>query len=115
MAISGVNRNVMHEPVLLREVIEALQIQPDAIYVDATFGRGGHAEAILQRLSSKGRLLAMDKDPEAIAYACQHFGKDSRLTIQQGSFKGLKAFLIQENLLGKVAGMLLDLGVSSPQ
>ena len=62
-----------HQPVLLAEVIHHLAIKPDGIYVDATFGRGGHADAILNQLNTKGRLLAMDKDPEAGAYPRQLF------------------------------------------
>ncbi len=104
-----------HQPVLLTEIIENLQIQPDGIYIDATFGRGGHARAILQKLGQKGRLLTMDKDPEAIAYAHNHFSNDPRFTIQHGSFAKLSNFIAKQNLIGKINGVLLDLGVSSPQ
>jgi 16S rRNA (cytosine1402-N4)-methyltransferase len=104
-----------HQPVLLQAVLENLAITSSGVYVDATFGRGGHAKAILNRLGPTGRLLAMDKDPEAISFACQHFFHDTRFTIQQGSFKDLHAFLAKQNLEGKVDGILFDLGVSSPQ
>ncbi len=104
-----------HQSVLLAETLENLAIQPEGIYVDATFGRGGHAQAILNRLGAKGRLLAMDKDPAALAYAKQHFAGDKRFTIKHGSFAGLEAFLMQQQVYGKVNGILLDLGVSSPQ
>lgn len=104
-----------HQSVLLTEVLENLVIEPDGIYVDATFGRGGHAQAILDRLGPTGRLLAMDKDPVAVAYACQHFSSDKRFTIQQGSFAELYKFLENQHVFGKVKGILFDLGVSSPQ
>lgn len=104
-----------HQPVLLAEVIANLAIKTDGVYVDATFGRGGHTQAILNQLGPKGRLLAMDKDPEAIAHAKQQFADDARFTIQHGSFAELEKFLKTQNLFGKVDGVLLDLGVSSPQ
>lgn len=107
--------NHQHQPVLLDEVIHNLAIKADGVYVDATFGRGGHAQAVLSHLGPTGRLLAMDKDPEAIAYARQHFSSDKRFSIYHGSFAALKTFLTQENLFGKIDGILLDLGVSSPQ
>jgi 16S rRNA (cytosine1402-N4)-methyltransferase len=104
-----------HQPVLLAEVIDNLLIKPDGVYVDATFGRGGHARAILDCLGPMGRLLAMDKDPEAIAHACQHFGSDKRFSIHHGSFASLATILQALQLNGKVDGILFDLGVSSPQ
>jgi 16S rRNA (cytosine1402-N4)-methyltransferase len=104
-----------HQAVMLAEVIENLAIQPNGVYVDATFGRGGHAQAILNQLGPDGRLLAMDKDPEAIAYARAQFAHDKRFIIQHGSFADLTGFVTQQNLLGKVKGILFDLGVSSPQ
>lgn len=105
----------LHQSVLLNEVIANLIVQPHGIYVDATFGRGGHAQAILNQLSAQGRLIAMDKDPEAIAYAQNYFSQDSRFRIHHGSFAELKNVLQQADLLGKIDGILLDLGVSSPQ
>ena len=109
------NHDYLHRPVLLDEVLEALKLVPDGVYVDATFGRGGHAGAILSRLGSEGRLMAMDKDPDAIHRATEVFGEDIRFTMQQGSFAMLKTFIENQGLLGKVNGILLDLGVSSPQ
>ncbi len=106
-----------HRPVLFNEVFEALNIQPDGIYVDGTFGRGGHAGAILDRLGEKGRLLAVDKDPQAVAVAKERFGADARFEIRRGSFSQLRQ-LVQESgwvQAGGVDGVLLDLGVSSPQ
>jgi 16S rRNA (cytosine1402-N4)-methyltransferase len=104
-----------HLPVLLDEVIANLAINPDGIYVDATFGRGGHAAAILAQLSSKGRLLALDKDPEAIAHARVMLATDRRFSIEHGSFILLQRCLESQGLMGKVDGILMDLGMSSPQ
>jgi len=104
-----------HRPVLLAEVLAALAIQPDGIYVDGTFGRGGHAAAILDELGPAGRLLAMDKDPEAVRSAEEQFGDDPRFEIQQGAFTMLSRVVAQQQLEGQVNGLLLDLGVSSPQ
>jgi 16S rRNA (cytosine1402-N4)-methyltransferase len=104
-----------HHSVLLAEALVALAIKSDGIYLDATFGRGGHSQALLNQLGPNGRLLAMDKDPEAIAFAQRHFVHDKRFTIHHGSFAELKYFATQQNVLGKVDGILFDLGVSSPQ
>lgn len=104
-----------HQPVLLAEVVKQLAIQPEGVYIDATFGRGGHARAILEQLGPHGRLLAMDKDPEAITYARHCFAHDERFIIQQGTFARLAHFVLNENLMGKIDGILFDLGVSSPQ
>lgn len=104
-----------HQPVMLKEVMAHLNIKPSGIYVDATFGRGGHAQAILQGLNETGRLLVLDKDPDAIAYAYQHFANDKRVIIQQSSFSNLTSLLTSAQCLGQVDGILLDLGVSSPQ
>jgi 16S rRNA (cytosine1402-N4)-methyltransferase len=104
-----------HQPVLLAEAINYLAIKADGVYMDATFGRGGHAQAILRHLGPTGRLLAMDKDPEAIACADQHFSSDKRFSIYHGSFATLESRVKNQNLEGKVDGILFDLGVSSPQ
>ncbi len=104
-----------HQPVLLAEVLTALSIKPDGVYVDGTFGRGGHANAILAELGPQGRLLAMDRDPEAVQSAEQQFGTDPRFEIEQGAFTMLSKVIAQRQLQGKVNGLLLDLGVSSPQ
>lgn len=105
----------IHQPVLLNEVLEALAIKEDGVYVDGTFGRGGHAAAILARLGPRGRLFAMDKDPEAVQSARMQFGNDPRFEIEQGAFTMLSQLLAQRQLQGRVNGLLLDLGVSSPQ
>lgn len=104
-----------HRPVLLDEVIEALNIHSDGLYVDGTFGRGGHASAILNRLGEKGRLFAMDKDPHAVVTAQQKFANDARFSVEQGSFSLLEQHVAERGWVGKVNGLLLDLGVSSPQ
>jgi 16S rRNA (cytosine1402-N4)-methyltransferase len=103
----------MHQPVLLNEVIENLRINPDGIYIDATFGRGGHSSEILKRLSAKGRLLVIDKDLAAIEVASKL--QDERVIVKHGSFSLLKNFVFELGLIGKISGILLDLGVSSPQ
>jgi 16S rRNA (cytosine1402-N4)-methyltransferase len=105
----------LHQPVLLKEVIDSLAIKPDGIYVDATFGRGGHASAILNQLSEKGFLLAIDKDPEAIKFANENFQAWKNFCIRQGSFTMLEVFAKELGLAQKIDGILLDLGVSSPQ
>ncbi|KTD48804.1 S-adenosylmethyl transferase MraW [Legionella rubrilucens] len=104
-----------HQSVLLQEAIQGLAIKADGIYVDGTFGRGGHARAILQQLSPAGRLIAIDKDPAAIAYAREHFSQDPRFTLFHGSFADLPRFAEEARVSGKIDGILLDLGVSSPQ
>jgi len=104
-----------HRPVLFDEVLEALNIHADGIYLDGTFGRGGHSAAILERLNENGRLLAMDKDPQAIAVAEQKFAGDPRFSIVRGSYTMLGQEVEQRGWKGKVDGILLDLGVSSPQ
>lgn len=109
------NNKPLHIPVLLNESIEALTIEKNGIYIDATFGRGGHSEAILKRLGEKGVLIAIDKDAQAVAYANRLFKTDSRFVIEQGSFANIAAIAEKHNVLGQVNGILLDLGVSSPQ
>ncbi len=95
--------------------MQALALQPQGLYVDATFGRGGHSRAILQNLDAKGRLLALDQDPQAIASGQTWVYTEPRLTLLHRRFDALTAYLKQQGLLGQVAGLLLDLGVSSPQ
>jgi len=104
-----------HRPVLLAEVLAALRVRPEGIYLDGTFGRGGHAAEILAQLGPQGRLLAVDKDPQAVAVARQRFGADARFAIERGSFTRLGALVAERGWVGKVDGILLDLGVSSPQ
>lgn len=104
-----------HLPVLVAETLEALRIVPHGRYVDATFGRGGHAGAILDRLGEDGRMLAMDRDPEAIRAARERFALDGRVMIRQGPFSMLGDIVRECGWMNKVNGILLDLGVSSPQ
>ena len=103
-----------HIPVLLKETVENLIVSPQGTYIDATFGRGSHSRAILDRLNAQGRLIAFDKDPEAVAYAKQHFS-DPRFTIVQSSFAQMQNYLQQQDLISSIHGVLFDLGVSSPQ
>jgi 16S rRNA (cytosine1402-N4)-methyltransferase len=103
----------LHTPVLLREVLEGLNIKSNGVYVDATFGRGGHSIEILKRLSSSGRLFVIDKDVAAISVAEEL--NDARVFIKHGSYTELYSWMAEFNLVGKVDGILLDLGVSSPQ
>ena len=105
----------VHHSVLLEEAVAAMDLSESGIYVDATFGRGGHSAAILQRLGAEGRLLAIDKDPQAIEAAHARFGDDQRFSIYHGSFAELSEAAEQAGISGKVDGILLDLGVSSPQ
>jgi 16S rRNA (cytosine1402-N4)-methyltransferase len=101
-----------HRTVLLTEAVEALVTQPAGIYVDGTFGRGGHARALLARLAPEGRLIAFDRDPEAVAEARRI--EDPRFTIRHASFAELRPELAALGC-ARVQGLLLDLGVSSPQ
>ena len=102
----------VHRTVLLREAVEALEIKPSGIYVDGTFGRGGHARAILERLGPDGRLLALDRDPQAVASARQI--NDQRLIVEHRPFAELGEAVRQAGFVS-VDGVLLDIGVSSPQ
>ena len=106
-----------HTSVLLSQSISALNIKPDGIYIDATFGRGGHSLEILNKLDNKGKLFAIDQDPEAIEYANNHpiFSKDKRFKLFQANFSQLKTICEKNNLLNKIDGILFDFGVSSPQ
>lgn len=104
-----------HQPVLLKEVIHYLAVEPNGYYVDATFGRGGHSLEILHRLEQTGCLLAIDKDAEAIKYAQDNFNNYKNFRIEQGSFNMLQNIVTNCGLMGKINGILLDLGVSSPQ
>ncbi|MEE8482878.1 MAG: 16S rRNA (cytosine(1402)-N(4))-methyltransferase RsmH [Acidiferrobacterales bacterium] len=105
----------LHQPVLLKQAVDALQIRPTGFYVDATFGRGGHAQEILNRLGPRGRLLAIDRDPQAVAEAKQKFADEKRLEIRRGQFSMLGQTIQELGKSGEVDGVLFDLGVSSPQ
>lgn len=104
-----------HITVLLNEAIESLVQNPDGFYVDGTFGRGGHTALILEQLSDKGQVMGIDKDPQAIAHAHTRFKNEPRFSIAHGSFAEMERFVTEAGFMGKVDGVLLDLGVSSPQ
>jgi len=110
-----------HVPVLLGPVLKGLRIKPDGCYVDATFGRGGHSREILKQLSANGRLIGIDRDPQAIASADNTLTDDPRVELIKGDFAQLKTLIGERkdadgcSLIGRVDGLLLDLGVSSPQ
>jgi len=104
-----------HTSVLLEEAVTSLVADPDGFYVDGTFGRGGHSMRILAQLSDQGRLMAIDKDPAAIDHAHTELAEEPRFSIRHGSFAQLAQFVDEAGMTGKVAGVLLDLGVSSPQ
>lgn len=107
--------NYQHVSVLLNEALEGLAIKPDGLYVDGTFGRGGHSRALLSGLAPGGRLVAFDKDPEAIRAGNELAAIDGRFVVVQRSFADMAQELKDRGLHGKVDGILLDLGVSSPQ
>ncbi|MCK8815446.1 16S rRNA (cytosine(1402)-N(4))-methyltransferase RsmH [Haemophilus influenzae] len=102
-----------HITVLLHEAVNGLALKENGIYIDGTFGRGGHSRFILSQLSSNGRLIAVDRDPRAIAEA--HKIQDLRFQIEHNSFSHIPEICDKLNLVGKIDGILLDLGVSSPQ
>ena len=104
-----------HVPVLLGPVLQGLKIRPDGCYVDGTFGRGGHSKEILQQLGEQGRLVAIDRDPEAIAAAPDFLLQDPRFELIRGSFAQMRQIIEEKGLVGEVDGLLFDLGVSSPQ
>jgi 16S rRNA (cytosine1402-N4)-methyltransferase len=106
---------MLHKPVLKDEALESLNIVPDGIYVDATFGRGGHSRSILSRLSAGGKLIALDADPVAVEYAKQQFSDDEKFSVYHTNFALIADICEREKVSGFVNGVLLDLGVSSPQ
>lgn len=105
-----------HLPVMLAEAMEQLAIKEDGFYLDCTFGRGGHSQAILARLGPRGRLLAMDRDWDAIhSPSAKQLQYDPRFTLSQGCFSKLQAIVTAAQMAGQIDGILIDLGVSSPQ
>lgn len=104
-----------HRTVLLDEAVDALNVRPDGVYIDGTFGRGGHSRLILERLGAEGRLIGIDKDEDAVAVARQELAGDERFSIVHASFSQLAEVATGLGLRGRVDGVLLDLGVSSPQ
>jgi 16S rRNA (cytosine1402-N4)-methyltransferase len=101
-----------HRPVLLEEVVEAMNIREDGYYLDATAGRGGHVAAVLEQLGPDGRILAIDRDPQAVAAVTKRFLNDSRVQVRQANFSSLDKIFEQGECLN---GILFDFGVSSPQ
>ena len=104
-----------HSTVLLKEAVDGVAIDADGLYIDGTFGRGGHTAELLSRLSEKGSVIAIDKDLDAIAAGQARFAEEDRLTLVHASFAELAEIVKQTGKHGDVAGILLDLGVSSPQ
>lgn len=100
---------------LLDEALAGLAVRPDGYYLDATYGRGGHARAILMKLGASGRLCTVDRDPEAVASAQETFGHDPRVHVAQGSFEELPDLVPRDWATRGLDGILFDLGVSSPQ
>ncbi|AKM48800.1 16S rRNA (cytosine(1402)-N(4))-methyltransferaseRsmH [Edwardsiella anguillarum] len=107
------SENFQHKTVLLDEAVAGLNLRSDGIYIDGTFGRGGHSRLILSQLGAEGRLIAIDRDPLAIAAAAQI--DDPRFSIVHGPFSALADYVQEMGLSGRIDGILLDLGVSSPQ
>ncbi len=104
-----------HHPVLLAEAVSSLKVREDGIYLDATFGRGGHSRAIMAGLTEQGRLFTLDKDPQAIAAGMEEWSEDPRFSIVQGSFAEMDRMVQEWEIERNLDGILLDLGVSSPQ
>lgn len=104
-----------HWPVLLEETLAGLAPRPGGIFVDATYGRGGHAARLLEQLDGDGRLLLLDRDPEAVADAEQRFGTDSRVVIRRAAFGALAEVVADLGWTGRIDGLMADLGLSSPQ
>ena len=107
-------QELAHVTVLLHEAVDALAVKPDGVYVDGTFGRGGHSRLILSKLGANGRLVVFDKDPQAIAVARQLAEADRRVQVVHGGFSGFQVALKGLGIEA-VDGALFDLGVSSPQ
>ena len=106
----------LHLPVMLAEVLEALNVRPEGCYIDCTFGRGGHSLEVLRCLGPSGRLLALDKDLSALeSVEAKAMLEDPRFVLAHGSFAGLKEQAKRLGVVGKADGVLMDLGVSSPQ
>lgn len=103
-----------HIPVLFNETIDSLRVKPDGVYVDCTAGGGGHAAAVLERLSPEGRLIAIDRDPDAIANLKEKFSSEPRLTLVHGNFADVEEIVREAGVPG-ADGVLADLGVSSHQ
>lgn len=108
-------KTYQHQPVLLEEAVSSLRVRGDGLYLDATFGRGGHSRAIMAKLTEQGRFFTLDKDPAAVAAGMEEWSGDSRFSIVQGSFAEMDRMVQEWQIEGNLDGILLDLGVSSPQ
>ena len=116
MEKSLLNSGTLHLPVLASEAVAALHVYQGGLFIDCTLGRAGHSQLILSSLGSAGRLLCLDRDPQAIAHAEDHIGKDQRVTLVHSAFSDIDKIMRLHGLAeGSVDGILLDLGVSSPQ
>jgi 16S rRNA (cytosine1402-N4)-methyltransferase len=104
-----------HTPVLVEEVVTALALRPDGLYVDATFGRGGHTARILEALGREGEVIAIDRDPQAIEAGRARFASETRVRLVHGEFAELGALVRSQSARTHCDGVLFDLGVSSPQ
>jgi 16S rRNA (cytosine1402-N4)-methyltransferase len=104
-----------HQAVLLEEAVSSLKVRGDGFYLDGTFGRGGHSRAIMAKLTEQGRLFTLDKDPQAVAAGQEEWGDDPRFSIVQGSFAEMDRMVQEWDTERNLDGILLDLGVSSPQ
>jgi 16S rRNA (cytosine1402-N4)-methyltransferase len=113
--VSQMSAGDFHRPVLLQEAVERLAIRPEGVYVDATYGRGGHSREILARLGPAGRVIAIDRDPEAVTSGQVELAGDRRFAINRGAFSMLERIAQQAGVAGQINGVLLDLGVSSTQ
>ena len=100
---------------MLREAVDGLAVRADGVYMDGTYGRGGHSREILARLGASGRLIVLDRDPEACAAARAEFGNEKRMAVHQAAFSGLERIATEAGVSGRVNGVVLDIGVSSVQ
>ena len=108
-------KTYQHQAVLLEEAVSSLMVRGDGYYLDGTFGRGGHSRAIMAGLTEQGRLFTLDKDPQAVAAGLEEWGEDPRFSIVQGSFAEMDRMVQEWKIERNLDGILLDLGVSSPQ
>src|SRR5690554_15492 len=108
-------KDFQHKPVLLEEAVASLAIKSDGYYLDGTFGRGGHSRAVMAQLSQQGRLFTLDKDPQAVQAGQEEWSGDPRFSIVQGTFAEMDRMVQEWQIERNLDGILLDLGVSSPQ
>ena len=104
-----------HTPVLVAEVLDGLDLRADGVYLDCTFGRGGHTRALLEKLGPRGRMIAIDRDPQSVAWGREQLAGDPRVSIEQANFDSIAVVAERHAVTGRVDGVILDLGVSSPQ